>query len=234
MDDITAVVVAAGKGHRMAAGMNKVYLELAGRPVLAHTLDVFERIPDVRRVVLVVAPGEEQICRERVINPFGLTKVTRLVAGGAERVDSVFHGLQAVPGDCQLVVVHDGARPLFTSELLRKTVEAASGCGGALAAVPVKDTIKVADETGMVVSTPVRRHLWAAQTPQAFRLPALKEAYRQVRAKGVVVTDDAMVMELAGYPVKVVMGDYENLKVTTPEDLVLAEAILRRRREACG
>ncbi|MEW6662214.1 MAG: 2-C-methyl-D-erythritol 4-phosphate cytidylyltransferase [Bacillota bacterium] len=228
------MVVAAGMGKRMGAGINKVYLPLGGRPVLAYSLDTLEGCPSVEEVVVVVAPGEEDLYQSTVGQPGKFAKVRKIVAGGARRVDSVRNGLDALSGKHELVAVHDGARPFFTSELLMATAREALVWGGAIAAVPVKDTIKVSDDRGLVVSTPRRETLWAAQTPQVFRLKVIKEAFRLMANSSEEATDDASLLEGAGFPVKLVMGDYQNLKITTPEDLALAETILERRGKLAG
>lgn len=234
MDNLAVVVVAAGAGKRMGAGINKVYLKLCGRPVLAYSLDTLEECAEVAEVVVVVAAGEEDLYQSAVAQPEKYAKVKKIVAGGARRVDSVQNGLDALSGRQELVAVHDGARPLFTSELLMATAKEALVWGSAIAAVPVKDTIKISDDRGVVVSTPKRETLWAAQTPQVFRLKVITEAFRLMDIDSEEVTDEASLLEGIGLPVKLVMGDYENLKITTPEDLALAEAILERRMKLAG
>jgi 2-C-methyl-D-erythritol 4-phosphate cytidylyltransferase len=219
----------------MGAGINKVYLKLCGRPVLAYSLDTLEECAIVAEVVVVVAPGEEELYMAEVGRPGRYTKVKQIVAGGTRRVNSVQNGLNALSGRQELVAVHDGVRPFFTPKLLMAATQAALTWGGAIAAVPVKDTIKVSDHRGVVVSTPKRETLWAAQTPQVFRLKVIKEAFHLMdKEDSEEVTDEASLLEGIGLPVKLVMGDYENLKITTPEDLALAEAILERRKELAG
>lgn len=225
-----AVVVAAGRGRRMGAGENKVFLPLAGRAVLAHTLAAFERCARVEEIVVVAAADEiarvETLARDERIG-----KLVRVVQGGAERQISVAEGLAALGSEGALV--HDAARPLVTPELIEACCAAAERTGAAAAAVPVKDTIKVA-EGGMIVSTPDRSSLLAVQTPQAFGRLALLDAHRQAREAGVAATDDAMLFERLGLPVAAVPGHESNLKITTPEDLLVAELILGRRRREKG
>jgi len=230
---VAAVVVAAGRGNRMGTYLNKVFLPLAGKPVLAHTLQVLEQSPLIGEVVVVAAAGEEPACTN-LIRQHRLAKVRTVATGGAQRSDSVARGLSALQTASGLVAVHDGARPLFTPDLLARVVLAATVDGAALAAVPVKDTIKIARGDGLVESTADRATLWAAQTPQVFRLPLLRAAYRQPAEMVAAVTDDASLVEAMGVPVRLVMGSYENIKITTPEDLVLAEAIIRQRQLAQG
>jgi 2-C-methyl-D-erythritol 4-phosphate cytidylyltransferase/2-C-methyl-D-erythritol 2,4-cyclodiphosphate synthase len=226
-----AVIVAAGSGRRMGAGENKVFLPLGGKPVLAHTLAAFEACAAVESVVVVAAPGEREraaaVCAEA-----GCRKVTAIVAGGAERQDSVRAGLAAL--DTDGVLVHDAARPLITPEKIDACRRAAETGGAAALAVPVNDTIKVTDEEGWIVATPERRSLWAVQTPQAFRRDELSEAHRLALEDGFRATDDAMLLERLGRRVAVVEGDYANVKITTPEDLELAERLLARRGFARG
>lgn len=210
----------------MGAADNKVFLPLAGRPVLAHTLEAFERCGRVDSVVLVAAAGE--IGRaEALVHGGGFGKVRAIAAGGAERQDSVLAGLAAL--ETEGALVHDAARPLVTPACIEACCLAAEQWGAAALAVPVKDTIKVA-EGGMIVSTPDRSSLLAVQTPQAFGRLELMEAHRLAREAGAAATDDAMLFERLGRKVAAVPGRETNLKITTPEDLLLAELILQRRR----
>lgn len=218
--------MAAGRGKRMGAAENKVYLPLAGRPVLLHTLEAFERCSCVEAVV-VVAAADEVARAERLIRDARLGKVTSVVAGGTERQDSVEAGLVALATEGALV--HDAARPLVTSAQIEACCRAAEQIGASALAVPVKDTIKVA-ENGMIVSTPERSRLLAVQTPQAFGRLALLEAHRLAREAGAAATDDAMLFERLGREVAAVPGHDSNLKITTPEDMLVAELILQQRR----
>ncbi|OUM99237.1 MAG: 2-C-methyl-D-erythritol 2,4-cyclodiphosphate synthase [Paenibacillaceae bacterium ZCTH02-B3] len=226
-----AVIVAAGSGKRMGARENKVFLPLGGKPILAHALAAFEACAAVESVVVVAAPGEREraaaVCAEA-----GCRKVSAIVEGGAERQDSVRAGLDAL--DTDGVLVHDAARPLITPEKIEACRRAAEACGAAALAVPVHDTIKVTDGRGWIVATPDRRTLWAVQTPQAFRREELAEAHRLAVADGFRATDDAMLLERLGRRVAVVEGDYANVKITTPEDLELAERLLTRRGNGRG
>jgi 2-C-methyl-D-erythritol 4-phosphate cytidylyltransferase len=221
-----AVVVAAGRGTRMGTADNKPYLKLAGRTVLAHTLDAFEKCAAVTSVVLVVTQGEQKKAAE-VIGQEGFAKVTLIIPGGTERQDSVYAGLAAL--ETEGVLVHDGARPLVTSKQIAACCRAAEEHGASALAVPVKDTIKVSDGNGFIIATPERRTLWSVQTPQAFLRLELMQAHRQAQEEGASVTDDAMLLERLGRKVAIVEGDYRNLKITTPEDLPIAELLLARR-----
>ncbi|MBB6734911.1 2-C-methyl-D-erythritol 4-phosphate cytidylyltransferase [Cohnella zeiphila] len=220
------VVVAAGRGTRMGAQGNKVYLPLAGRPILAHALETFARCPSVDSIAVVVAPGEEEMAAAAVreLAPADSAKVRAIVAGGAERQESVGAGLAAL--DTEGVLVHDAARPLVTGGQIEACCRAAERFGAAALAVPVKDTIKVEGEPGFMTATPDRKTLWAVQTPQAFVRRELIEAHRAAKEEGAAATDDTMLMERLGRKVAIVPGDYRNLKITTPEDLPVAELFL--------
>jgi 2-C-methyl-D-erythritol 4-phosphate cytidylyltransferase len=226
----TAVIPAAGQGRRMKAETNKQYLPLAGVPLVVHTLQVFQKEPLIDEICLVVAPEEVFWCQEKIVNHYGFSKVRTVLAGGKERQDSVYRGLQALPEDCQWVAVHDGARPLLIDHILQQTIREAWEHDAAVAAVPVKDTIKVATANGLVRTTLNRQSLWSVQTPQVFNRHLLQKAYEIAFKEKYYGTDDASLVERLGFNVKLVTGDYENLKITTPEDLELAEVILARRQ----
>lgn len=223
-----AVIVAAGRGTRMGASDNKPYLALCGRPVLAYSLEAFGRCPDVESVVVVVAPGEEAKAEAvvRGLEP-AWNKVRAIVPGGAERQDSVLAGLAAL--DTDGVLVHDAARPLVAPEQIADCCREAERHGASALAVPAKDTIKIEGERGFMTATPDRSSLWAVQTPQAFARAELLEAHRLAKEAGAAATDDTMLLERLGRKVAIVRGDYANLKITTPEDLPIAELLLQRR-----
>jgi 2-C-methyl-D-erythritol 4-phosphate cytidylyltransferase len=229
MDTFGVVVVAAGRGTRMGTAESKQYLPLRGKPILVHTLDTFERMPEASEVVLVVGAGEVERCRGYAAE-YGLAKV-RIVAGGAERQHSVDAGLRALGGSVDTVLVHDGVRPFVKREHVLACWREAAACGAAVLAVPVKDTIKIVGDGGVIAATPERRSLWAIQTPQAFRRTLLEEAHRQAAADGVLGTDDAMLVERLGHAVRVVEADYTNIKITTPDDLAWADWFLGRTGE---
>lgn len=219
---LRVVVTAAGQSRRMGGG-NKLLLPLRGVPLLVHTVRRFQEYPAVAEIVVSAPPGQEDDYR-RLFRQHGLDKVERVVTGGAERQDSIFEALKALqpePGD--LVAVHDGARPLVTAALLQRLCEGLMGWDGAVPGVPVKDTIKRVGSGGEVLETLTRAELVAVQTPQVFWTGALRHAYEQALDRGHVGTDDASLVEWAGGRVRVVEGDYRNLKITTAEDLVMAE-----------
>jgi 2-C-methyl-D-erythritol 4-phosphate cytidylyltransferase len=228
MMKVTALVPAAGMGKRMGAEINKQYLLLAGKPILAHTLQVFQDTPFIADIYVVIPAAEIPYCQEHVVERHGLTKVRQIVPGGAERQHSVMNGLQAVAGagDDDVVLIHDGVRPFVPLRVLERAVEVARVHDGALVAVPAKDTVKVVVD-GIVRATPPREDLWLAQTPQAFRYSVIRAAHEIAAAERYLGTDDASLVERLGKDIHIVMGDYRNIKITTPEDLILAEAFLR-------
>lgn len=205
----------------------KPYLKLLDKPVLTHTIGVFDRSAVVDAIFVIVSEADFDACRSVAIEPYGFQKVAGLVAGGNTRQDSVFNGLQALPDNTDFVIVHDGVRPFVTDEMIGTCLEAADDWGAAVVAVPVKDTVKIADRDEFIVDTPDRSRLWAVQTPQAFRKELLLEAHRAARQAGIQATDDAALVERLGFKVKLVMGSYRNLKITTPEDLIITEALMR-------
>lgn len=224
-----AIVLAGGKGRRMNSRIQKQYLSLAGKPLILYSLEAFENSP-VDEIILVTGAGEADKVRQNLIESHNFQKVTAVVEGGRERYHSVYAGLQALT-DCGYVLIHDGARPLLTDAVIRRTIQGAIDYQACVAGMPVKDTIKESDSSGFAVRTPDRTRLWQIQTPQAFAYPLIRSAYdwllqEESRQKG--ITDDAMVVERYGGPaVKMVEGSYRNIKVTTPEDMAVAEALIR-------
>lgn len=211
----------------MGAGFNKLFLEMAGKPILIHTLEVFERDPGCSGMILSVKL-EEKVEIEKMLEQFGITKVKALVEGGAERQQSVAACIRAHQAE-GIVLVHDAARPFIHQEVIDKLVEEASEHGAAIAGVQVKDTIKYAP-IGIVEETVDRSKLWAIQTPQAFRYELLKEASDKAEADGFLGTDESMIVERLGYPVRIVESTYDNVKMTTKEDLLFGEVLLKRRQ----
>ncbi|MEW6448622.1 MAG: 2-C-methyl-D-erythritol 4-phosphate cytidylyltransferase [Bacillota bacterium] len=224
--DSSAVVVAAGQSVRMGDGPKKQYRLLGGLPVISRTLTVFEQVERISDVVLVVPPGEEEYCRKEIVEPGRYRKVKAVVPGGRHRQDSVWAGLQHLSGRPEVVVVHDGVRPLVRPEYVNAAIEAAVSWGAAVVAVPAKDTVKTVGPEGFIMQTLPRERVYLAQTPQAFRFKVLFEAHRRARQEGFYGTDDTVLVERMGLPVKVVAGGYENIKITTPEDLTVARAMI--------
>jgi len=223
-----ALIPAAGMGKRMGASINKQYLQLAGMPIVARTIAVFEQSPLIDAIYLVIPADEIPYCRKHVVEPYGFKKIAAIVPGGMERQDSVLNGLKAmqefVSAD-DIVLIHDGVRPLITENMLRESITTARLHDGAVMAVPVKDTIKTVQD-GIIRDTLRRERLWHAQTPQAFRFGTIYTAHQRAKAAGFSATDDAALIEHSGGEVHIIPGDYNNIKITTPEDLILAEAFL--------
>ena len=218
-----AVLLAAGNSTRMGGSRSKVLEELGGRPALCRSLEVLDRCPLIGEICLVC---REQDRADMLLLTSGLATSVRVVPGGAQRQDSVEQGVEALTGPWEYVAIHDGARPLVTDEVLAAVCRDAMAHGAATAAVPSKDTCKLADEAGFVAATPARDRLWAVQTPQAFSLALYREALGKARAAGQSYTDDCQLIEAAGGSVKLTMGDYRNIKLTTPEDLLAVRAYL--------
>lgn len=224
------LIPAAGMGRRMGSDRNKLLLTLLGEPLIVWTLQAAEASQHIDWIGIINQPADQSDLKV-IIAGLSLSKPVQLIAGGATRQESVYNGLQALPAAAQRVLIHDGARCLATPDLLDRCAVALLDCPGLIAAVPVKDTIKVVDETGLIHSTPDRRQLWAAQTPQGFEVKLLKHCHDQGRLQGWEVTDDAALFEKCNLPVRIVEGEETNLKITTPVDLAIAEFILRQRLE---
>nr|WP_294681835.1 2-C-methyl-D-erythritol 4-phosphate cytidylyltransferase [uncultured Anaerotignum sp.] len=226
----TAVIVAAGKGKRMGTKISKQFLLLGEKEILAHTVEKFEKADAIRDIILVTGREAVQDVRE-MAQEYGWKKIHAVTEGGRERQDSVFLGLQHLPQDTEVVLIHDGVRPFVTAEILERSIAVAVQMGGCVAGVPAKDTIKVCNAQGLAVATPERSTLWQIQTPQTFRKEEIISAYQAARADGFLGTDDASVLEHSGYPVQVIMGSYRNIKITTKEDLLIGEAFLKEETE---
>lgn len=225
----TAVIVAAGKGKRMGTEISKQFLPLCGKEILAHTVEKFEKAEKIRDIILVTGEDSLQDVQD-MTQEYGWEKIRSIVAGGKERQDSVWNGLQEVSADAEIVLIHDGVRPFVTEDILDVSMETALEMGGCVAGVPAKDTIKVCNSENIAVDTPDRSTLWQIQTPQTFRRELIMKAYEQAKEDGFVGTDDASLAEYSGYPVKVIMGSYRNIKITTKEDLLIGEAFLKEER----
>jgi 2-C-methyl-D-erythritol 4-phosphate cytidylyltransferase len=230
---VFVIIPAAGMGRRMGAAVNKQYLPLNGRPILAHTIALFDQHPLIDKIYLITPADEFELCRREVLEPNSFAKVQELVPGGAERQDSVRNGLLAcAAGPEDILLIHDGVRPLLQPALIDKLVAEVQARGACLVGVPVKDTIKQVVD-GRIEGTPERSGLWQAQTPQAFRYGQILDAYQRAQQDGFRGTDDASLVERLGQPVTVVAGSYRNIKITTPEDLLLARAFLDNPEEVC-
>lgn len=227
---VTVIIAAAGQGKRMQSNVNKVFLTLLGRPVLYYSIMTMVNCPDVNDLVVVAAPEEVERV-QHLLSGWALTKPWQVVAGGSERQYSIANALKAVPEKTKVILVHDGARPLIATDTIAELITAARQYRAAGLAVPVKDTIKLVNEAGFITETPPRSLLWAIQTPQAFEAELLRHAYQEADRQGYLGTDDAALVERLGVSVKIVQGSYQNLKITTPEDLLIAQSLLAKRSE---
>ena len=223
-----AIIPAAGIGVRMQSQTPKPYLMLAGKPILAHTLEVFEGVREVQEVTVVAHPDDLDYCREEVIAAYGFKKVLRLVPGGKERQDSVYHALKALQheDDLGVILVHDGVRPFVTPEQIRQVIKVARAHGGAILGVPAQDTLKRVSPQKKVIHTLDRKDIWQIQTPQGFQAEVLRRAFVEAYSRNFYGTDESSLLEEMGQAVAVIPGDPWNLKITTPDDLQLAEALL--------
>jgi 2-C-methyl-D-erythritol 4-phosphate cytidylyltransferase len=229
LDKMTAIILAAGQGKRMNSPLLKQFMLLQGMPVIAHTLRAFEAAAVIDELILVCGAGEENYYSPKVLHEFGVHKPVRVVIGGLERQDSVYCGLTRVPSGCSYVLIHDGVRPLVTVDVISRVADAVRETGAVTTGVPVKDTIKRSDAHGNITETLSRSRLWQIQTPQAFRRELIFKAHEEALADGFYGTDDASLIERLGTAVKIVPGSDENLKITTPGDIIIAETILKGR-----
>ena len=224
-----AIVPSAGRGLRMKSQVPKVLTPLLGRPLLAWTLEPIFQVGLFSEILVACSPEDRPLINRFLSEEIGGSQPVRLIIGGETRQDSVANCLREISGECELVAIHDGARPLLTPQILLDVLHRADETGAAIAAVPCKDTVKVCDEEGIVTQTLDRSRLRLVQTPQCFRHSLIVSAYEKAQREGFIATDDAAVAERMGAAVHVVMGSYENIKVTTPEDILICEEILRRR-----
>ncbi len=225
-NSVVAVIPAAGLGIRMGGNTPKQYLSLGGIPLLVYSLKVFQHLECIREVILSVPASDLDYCLKEIVKPFGLEKVTQVVAGGPRRQDSVRNGLEAISDEPDGVLVHDGVRPFIDQRIVRNVIDRAGQTGAAVVAMPIHDTVKRVNHSGIIQETLKREELWQIQTPQVFRYDWLVEAQKQAQLHQWDVTDDAALIERMGYPVSVVEGSCFNIKMTKPDDLVLGEAIL--------
>lgn len=222
-----AIVLAAGSGKRMNSKVHKQYLIIQDRPVLYYSLKAFEDSA-VDEIVLVVGKGEEEFCRKEIVDKYGISKVKAIVEGGKERYHSVFEGLKQT-SDADYVLIHDGARPFVNQDIIRRCMQEVQKYQACVVGMPVKDTIKIADEEGYAKQTPDRKNVWLIQTPQTFSYALIYEAYEEMlKTEDTAITDDAMVLErIKGKKSKLIEGSYRNIKITTPEDLLIANVYLQ-------
>lgn len=220
------IIAGGGVGKRMGADRPKQYLEFSGRPMLCHTLDCFKDVSAVKKLIAVLPSDFAASFETDILKPYGYPNTWVGTAGGVKRQDSVKNGLGLVGNDIDVVLVHDACRPFISGKLIERSIDVAYKDGAAIVAAPIKETIKRVEGTA-INGTVDRQHLYGAQTPQAFRVDVLKKAYEKAFADGFYGTDDAMLVERTGGKVTIIEGDYRNIKITTPEDLIMAEAIAR-------
>lgn len=236
----TAVVLSAGSGKRMNSNVAKQYLDLQGKPIIWYALNAFEQSELIDEIILVVGKDSIDYCKEEIVERYGFGKVTSIIEGGAERCLSVWEALKHISSENpaeHYVFIHDGARPFVDERIIEDIYQAAMEYKACVAAMPVKDTIKISDEDGFAVQTPKRKNVWMVQTPQVFEYALIQQAYSKVmnsleelKAQGIEITDDAMVVETIGnHPIKLVPASYENIKITTPEDMLVAKSFLESR-----
>ena len=222
----SVVIVSAGRESRMKADINKQFLKLQNKEVIAHTIDKFYNNENIGEIIVVVREDEAEFFKINIIEKYGYKNI-KIAFGGSERQDSVYNGLKMVDENCKIVLIHDGARPFVNNETIDSAIESAKENKCVIVGVPVKDTIKVIDENNNVCDTPDRSTLWSIQTPQVFDYSLIMKAHEKAREDNYYGTDDSMLMEYFGQKVKVVEGSYNNIKITTPEDLKIGEEILR-------
>ena len=225
----SAIIVAAGKGRRMESSVNKVYIDLNGKKAIVRTLEAFQENSFINEIVLVVNEKDIEYCKYEVIDFSVFTKIKKIVHGGVTRQESVQNGLEEISKQSEFVLIHDGARVMISHDIIERSIEGAISFGAVSIGVPVKDTIKVTDKNGFVIKTLERNTLWAVQTPQAFKKDIILEAHKRAKELAIEVTDDAMLVESLGYKLKLIEGSYENIKLTTPEDVIVVRAFIEDR-----
>lgn len=228
---ISVVIAAAGKGTRMNMSSNKLYARIDNMPVLARSIKAFQDCHIIDEIIPVVSKDDINYCKRHIVESHGFDKVKKIVDGGESRQKSVFKGLNAVDPNCDVVLIHDGARPFIREQVILDSIGAAMKYGASCTAVPVKNTIKISDSEGFIRETPDRGNLWLIQTPQVFRFHTIMSAHIKAIEDGFEGTDDAILVERAGIRPKLVMGSYDNIKITTREDLAIAEVIAKKQCE---
>lgn len=226
MNKISVIILAAGKGRRMGREVNKQFLVLNNKPILSYTIAAFENNYNIDEIIVVAAKNEIEYCSKNVIEKYNFKKVTKVVEGGEERKDSVLNGLRSL-SDCEIVLIHDGARPFVNDRIINEGIENSRKYGACTCGVSPKDTIKIKSSDGFAIETPNREELFLVQTPQCFKYSLIKEAHEAItKVKNYNITDDTMVAELSGHKVYLYQGDYNNIKITTPEDMYIGLSIL--------
>lgn len=228
---VSVIIAAAGMSNRMGSKINKQFIAINNKPILAHTLEKFEKCSYIDEIIVVSREDEVEYCRKEIVKKYGMKKVTNIVRGGKERQDSIYNGLMALNERTDIVLIHDGARPFVKIESIEDGIKGVTEHGACVIGVPVQDTIKVVNELDDVHHTPKRSLLWAAQTPQCFWTDVIKQGYEHAIDESIVGTDDSSLVEKIGYKVKMIMGTYDNIKITTPGDLIIAESLMKDNRD---
>lgn len=227
----SVVIVAAGSGKRMGTDISKQFLSIQNKPVVVYTLEKFSQIDEIDEIILVTKKEFIEYCKNDIVDKYNIKKVSKIIEGGKERQNSVFKGIEAIENKNSIVLIHDGVRPFVKKEHILKTIESAENCGTGVLGARAKDTIKICDKNNMVIDTPDRNFMWYIQTPQTFKYDLIYKAHFMADKEGFLGTDDAMLAERYDIPVKIIEGDYNNIKITTIEDLALSEAILNSEKK---
>lgn len=224
---VSVIVAAAGMSNRMGSKINKQFIWIEGKPILAHTIEKFEKCRYIDEIIIVSKEEEIEYCRKEIVKKYKFNKVSNIVRGGKKRQDSVYNGILALNEKTDIVLTHDGARPFVKIESIVDGIKGVLDFGACVIGVPVTDTIKVVESDDIVKNTPDRSTIWAAQTPQCFRKEILIEGYDDAIKNRFSATDDSSIVEKVGYNVKMIMGSYSNIKITTPEDIIVAESLFK-------
>lgn len=222
---VSVIIAAAGMSNRMGSKINKQFIAIDNKPILVHTIEKFEQSKYIDEIIIVSKEEEVDYCRKEIVRKYGFNKVSKIIRGGKERQDSIYNGLMALNENTDIVLTHDGARPFVKKEHIEDGIKGVIEHGACVVGVPVKDTIKVVSDTAVVHHTPKRSLLWAAQTPQCFWTYLIKKGYEHAMNEGIVGTDDSSLVEKMGHEIKMIMGSYDNIKITTPEDVIIAESL---------
>ena len=225
---VVALIVAAGIGKRMNTKISKPFIPIFGRPILAYTIEKFEQCTFIEKIFLIVNQEEKDLCLKEVILKYNFSKVQNLIAGGETRQDSVYNGLKNLDADTDIVVIHDGARPLIEKSIIKESIEVAKEFSAAIVVIPLIDTVKRSNKDFFINETLNRQEIWRAQTPQTFKYDVILSSYHQAYKDKFYSTDDAAIVEKYGHKVKMVIGSEENIKITTPFDIIIAENFLKR------
>ena len=225
---VVALIAAAGLGERMNAKISKPFIPIFGKPILAYTVEKFEQCKFIEKIYLIVNQEERGFCSKDIILKYNFSKVRKLITGGETRQDSVYNGLKVLDPDTDIVVIHDGARPLIEETIIQESIEVAQEYGATIVAIPINDTVKKSRKDFFINKTLNRKEIWRAQTPQTFKYDIILSAYHQAYKDKFFTTDDAAIVERYGHKVKMIIGSEENIKITTPFDIIIAENFLKR------